>query len=82
MGYPSPHSHAPSIGSFPITKSDTTVLSPIARRLYVGGAGAVAFRTVNGDLDTWTVPAGGYIDLAIDKVLSTGTTATDIHGLK
>lgn len=64
-------------GSITITKSDSTVLSPICRRLYVGGSGDVAVRLLDGSTPTFkNAGTGALIDIQFDQVLSTGTTAT------
>lgn len=68
-------------GSISITKSDSTVLSPICRRLFVGGAGTVTVRMLDGSTPQFTVPAGGTLDIQFDQVLSTGTAATLMVGL-
>lgn len=62
-----------------ITKSDVTTFRYDA--LYVGGAGDVAFKDLDGTNVTWTVPAGTYILCGATAVMSTGTTATNIVGL-
>lgn len=70
-------------GSVTITKSDVTVLEPPARAIYVGGTGDVAVR-MSGDQTTPIfvgVPAGTVLPISVDKVLSTGTSATSIVGL-
>lgn len=69
-------------GSVTITKSDSTVLSPNLRALYVGGTGDVAVRMLDGSLPIFVgVPAGTTLLIQIDKVLSTGTSATSMIGL-
>lgn len=65
-----------------ITKSDSTVLISL-RALWVGGAGDVAVIAV-GDTVAVTitaVPAGTLLPIAVSKVMSTNTTATNIVGL-
>lgn len=67
-------------GSVTVTASDTTVFDPPGRALWIGGAGNVAVRMA-GDESTPTlvgVQAGTMISICVDKVLSTGTTATSI----
>lgn len=67
-------------GSVSVTASDTTVFDPPGRALWIGGAGNVAVRMA-GDESTPTlvgVQAGTMISICVDKVLSTGTTATSI----
>ncbi|MCK1585486.1 hypothetical protein IVB03_39520 [Bradyrhizobium sp. 168] len=73
----------PAGGSVTITKSDATILSRPTRALYVGGAGDVAVRMFD-DQTTPTfvgVAAGSILPVRVDKVLSTGTTATSIVGI-
>lgn len=63
----------------PVTKHDTN--PNVFDALFVGGAGDVTFLDKDGTTATWTVPAGAYILCATSKVMSTGTTATNIVGL-
>lgn len=73
---------APLGGGFAITKSDSTVLAQPTRAVWVGGAGNLAVRYLDGTTDTlMSVPAGVMLPIRVDKVLSTGTTATNISGL-
>lgn len=66
-----------------IIKSDATVYNPPLRGLYVGGLGDVAVVTQDGSAVTFTaVPAGTYFPIGLLKVMSTGTTATNIVGLR
>lgn len=74
--------NASAFGGVAITKSDATVLSPFLRALYVGGTGDVAVRMMDGTTPTFSaVPAGTLLPIQVDKVLSTGTTATLMVGL-
>lgn len=74
--------NASAWGSFTITKSDSTILSPNCRALYVGGAGDVAVRMLDGSTPTFSgVLAGTILPIQVDKVLSAGTTATLMLGL-
>lgn len=62
-----------------VTPSDSADLPTAAKRLWVGGAGAVALITVGGSTVTYTsVPAGTYLQVRAARVKSTGTTATNI----
>lgn len=71
----------PGSGAFPISKSDTTVFE-MTRALWVGGAGDVAVRMRDGSSATFVgVGAGTILPIRVDKVLSTGTTATSIVGI-
>jgi hypothetical protein len=70
---------APASDGAAVTKSDTANLPVASKRLWVGGAGNVALVTVKGTTLTYTaVPAGTYLYVRAQQVLSTGTTATNI----
>lgn len=72
---------APYRGAVAVTTSDATVI-PVTRALYIGGAGNVVVRTVKGEQITLTaVLAGTIYPIAVDKVLATSTTATNIVAL-
>lgn len=72
---------APADNAVAVTPSDATVI-PVTRGLYIGGAGNVNVRMHGGGTVVFTAPAVGYIlDIAVDKVLSTSTTATSILAL-
>lgn len=73
---------SPGYDSVPITPSDSTVLTPPLRSLYVTGAGDVSFVTLNGTTDTWTVPANFVIPVVMVRVRLTGTTATGLKGIR
>lgn len=65
-----------------VTPSDVTVF-PESRALLVNGAGNVAVRMAGSQnvLTIASVAAGARIDFAVDKVMSTNTTATLIYRL-
>ncbi|MBN9534818.1 MAG: hypothetical protein J0H10_15850 [Alphaproteobacteria bacterium] len=68
-------------GAAAVTASDTAFVDYVG--FYVGGTGDVAVQTAKGDTVTFkAMPVGAVIHLHIVKVLSTGTTATNIVGLK
>ncbi len=70
--------HYAGWGSQAITPSDTTVLSPICRKLWVGGAGTVALRMLDGSTATLLlVPVGMLDGLQFDQVRA-ATTATSL----
>lgn len=76
-----PHPNASTYAAA-VTPSDSTVL-PATQRLYVGGAGNLAV-VMQGDGGTVTilgVTAGSLIPIAVTKVMSTNTTATNITAL-
>jgi hypothetical protein len=73
---------APSSHASAVTPHDTNDLPFISRALFVGGAGNVAVEMGSGDNVTFTgVPAGFILPIEVSKVLSTGTTATNIVAL-
>ena len=67
-------------GSVTVTNSDDTIYDPPGRALYVGTGGSLAVRMAgDGSLPVLTNVANGtMLALAVDKVLATGTTASDI----
>lgn len=69
---------ASATSSGAVTKSDSTALQ--FRAVYVGGAGDVAIKhTEDGDAVTYVgVPAGTILPVSGVRVMSTGTTATDM----
>jgi hypothetical protein len=66
-----------------VTPSDSADLAFRTRALWVGGAGNVAVRWPNGTSQTFqSVAAGTLLPFRVDRVLSTGTTATNIKALE
>lgn len=63
-----------------VIPSDTTVLQT-TRSLYIGGAGDITVRMALGSQVTFVAVAAGVLPVQVDKVLSTGTTATNILAL-
>lgn len=60
-----------------ITPSDTAVLANDSRGVYVGGAGNIKVTTVGGSTVTFSgVAAGSLLPIRVNRVYSTGTTAT------
>lgn len=61
-----------------VTPSDSTALS--FKRLYIGGAGAVAIKNGPGTAAVTfaAVPVGTVLDVVGTHVMSTNTTATNI----
>lgn len=64
-----------------VTPHDTTLIG-VTRGLYIGGAGTLVVRMANGSNVTFSaVTAGSIIPICVDRVLSTGTSATGIVAL-
>ena len=64
-----------------VTASVSTIIE-VTRGLYVGGLGDVAVRMADGTSVTFSNVANGtLLPIQVDKVLSTGTTATLILAL-
>jgi hypothetical protein len=60
-----------------VTPSDSTILTPGV--LYIGVGGTVVVQPVEGEVATFVnVPDGYTLYVQVTKVLSTGTTATNI----
>lgn len=76
-------SDSPASSAYAVTPSDTTVLSPLPRSLYVGAAGNVAIVPEDGTASVVfvAVAAGQILPIRAKKVMSTGTTATNIVAL-
>lgn len=69
---------APAMGSYPITPSDTVDLPEVIRAVTIGVSGTLAWRGVDGvDYQTATLPVGDRAIHAV-RILSTGTTASEI----
>ncbi len=73
---------APAIHAEAITPNDGADLANATRALYIGQPGNVRVRTVGGDIVTFAGMQGGVVyPIRADRVLATGTTASDIVGL-
>lgn len=67
--------------AYAITPSDTAENAYSV--IYVGGAGNIAVRTKAGQTVTFTgLPVGGQINLEVDRVMATSTTATLLIGMR
>lgn len=68
-----------------LTKSDTAVLGEPAQGLYIGGAGNIAVHMCGdaaGVYRTFAVIAGQFLDIGIDMLRATSTTATGVMALR
>ncbi len=73
---------APPPSAAEITPSDAVDLAFATRAIYVGGAGNLKVRMLDGSQITFTnVQAGAQYAMRVDRVLATGTTATGIVAL-
>lgn len=66
-----------------ITPSDSTILAPYPRSIYVAVGGDVAILGVDDTVAVVlpAVPSGVIIPVNAQKIMSTGTTATGLIGL-
>jgi hypothetical protein len=74
---------APATRVVVVTPHDSTALTDIPKALYVGTAGNITMRGVNGTSDAvWkNVPAGTTLPFRAQFIRATGTTAADILAL-
>jgi uncharacterized protein YggE len=70
----------PATDLMPIVPSDQAALAEVAVSLFVETGGALAVVTVSGETRTVNVPDFSVFPVGVTKVLSTGTTASGIHG--
>ncbi len=67
--------------AFPITPSDTQAVSPGCEAIYVGGTGDLVVVSDGTSATFKAVPVGAIIPVKAQKVMATGTTATQIVGM-
>lgn len=73
----------PGTNAIAVTPSDSTELAFLPRELYIGGTGHLAVEMKSGAQVTFSaVPAGKILRIRVNKVLSTGTTATLILAIE
>lgn len=69
-------------GGVAITASDTSVIEPATRGVYIGAGGNVAVTWLDGTTTTMSnVPSGAEYGWQVTQILSTGTTASSIIAL-
>jgi hypothetical protein len=72
----------PAENFFSITPSDSVDLIRTPRAIYIGGAGNVVVRiTGEASVTFQGLAAGTILPIRCDRVLATGTTATNLVGL-
>lgn len=69
---------SPGRNAAAVTPNDSTDLTYTSRALFIGAAGTVSVITAGGQTVSFTCPAGAILPLCINRVRSTGTTATGI----
>ena len=78
----SPSLSGPAAHGFAVTPNDSTTLGETTRALYVGSAGAIAVLMASGaSISFANVPAGTILPIRVNKVMATGTSATNMIGL-
>jgi hypothetical protein len=73
----------PARSPFAVVPHDTNELTNIPKALYVGTGGTIILRGVDGSADVTfkNVASGQILDIRVQYVRATGTTAPDIVGL-
>jgi hypothetical protein len=72
----------PPANAAAVTPNDSADLTNTTRMIYVGGAGAVALITKGGHTVTFAaVPVGTTLRVRANRILATGTTATNLLAL-
>lgn len=72
----------PMAEAFAITPNNSNDFAQTTRSLYVGGAGNVAIMSASGANTTFVaVPVGTVLPIRAQRVLFTGTTATNLVGM-
>ena len=81
MTIPTTNNELPSAIAANITPHDTNTLTYASRALYIGGAGNVTVVMNGASVLFAGLGAGTILPIRTDKVMSTGTTATNIVAL-
>lgn len=75
--------NSPAINAAAVTPSDTAIIDPPTKALYIGAAGNIA-AVLADDSDPVTfvgLSAGQTLPVRVKKVMATGTTAASIVAL-
>jgi hypothetical protein len=73
----------PATGAFVITPHASNELPFTTKAIYIGGAGDLTLRPINGDTDVQfkNLAAGSVLDIRAKAVRASGTSATFLIGL-
>jgi hypothetical protein len=72
----------PASNAAAVTPNDSTDLTYTSRAIFVGGAGNIAVTMAGGQSVTFTgIIAGALLPIRVSRILSTGTTATNIMAI-
>lgn len=69
---------SPGRGAAAVTPNDGADLTRYARRLYVGGTGALKVDMLDGSTVTFSAVPVGELNVSVKRVYLIGTTATNI----
>jgi hypothetical protein len=69
-------------GATAVTPSDTVSLADPVSALYIGTTGALSVLMENGETVVFVAVPVGVLEIAVVRVNSTGTVASNIVGLK
>lgn len=74
---------APAQACFSITPDDADDLLQVTKAIYVGDGGDITLRSVDGpsDVTFLNVPTGAILDVRVQAIRATGTSASSIIGL-
>ena len=74
---------APANSAFEVTPHDTQELTAVTKAVFIGGAGDLVVRLLEGTSDVTFrgLASGSVLDIRVTSIRATGTTATDIVGL-
>lgn len=72
----------PAREAIELTPNDAVTFDRAFTALWVGSAGTVTLTDTLGNNAAFVIPAPGLLPVQATRVLSTGTTATDIVGLR
>lgn len=79
---PSNSGSTPSTHAVAVSPSDSADLASVTKGVWVGGVGDLKVTMFGGEAVVFTaVPAGTYLPIAVKRIWSTGTSASNIAAL-